>query len=70
VRGAHLRVVWFQLLSLIVGSSAISMGIILGHVHGRMCLGSLWLPLLVLGARSIRCASMRNWSWASRCVVC
>ncbi len=38
------EVVWFQLLSLIVGSSAISMGIILGTFMGGMCLGSLWLP--------------------------
>jgi len=38
------EVVWFQLLSLIVGSSAISMGIILGTFMGGMCAGSLWLP--------------------------
>jgi spermidine synthase len=38
------EVVWFQLLSLIVGSSAISMGIILGTFMGGMCLGSLYLP--------------------------
>ncbi len=38
------EIVWFQLLSLIVGSSAISMGIILGTFMGGMCLGSLWLP--------------------------
>ncbi len=38
------EVVWYQLLSLIVGSSAISMGIVLGVFMGGMCLGSLYLP--------------------------
>src|SRR6187399_2614951 len=41
------EIVWFQLLSLIVGSSAISMGIILGTFMGGMCLGSLWLPRVI-----------------------
>ena len=35
------EVVWMQLLSLIVGSNAISMGVILGTFMGGMCLGSL-----------------------------
>lgn len=38
------EVVWYQLLSLIVGSSAISMGIVLGTFMGGMFLGSLLLP--------------------------
>lgn len=38
------EVVWFQMLSLIVGSSAISIGVLLGTFMGGMCLGSLWLP--------------------------
>ena len=53
------EIVWFQMLSLIVGSSALSLGVILGTFMGGMCLGSLWLskvisrqkhPLLVYGA--------------------
>jgi spermidine synthase len=41
------EVVWMQLLSLIVGSSAISMGVILGTFMGGMCLGSLGLSKYV-----------------------
>ena len=38
------EIVWFQMLSLIVGSSAISIGVLLGTFMGGMCLGSLFLP--------------------------
>ncbi len=29
------EIVWFQLLQLVIGSSAVSLGVLLGHVHGR-----------------------------------
>jgi spermidine synthase len=38
------EVVWFQLLQLVVGSSAISLGVLLGTFMGGMCLGSYLLP--------------------------
>ncbi|MEO6593876.1 MAG: fused MFS/spermidine synthase, partial [Planctomycetota bacterium] len=38
------EVVWFHLLRLVVGSSAISLGFLLGSFMGGMCLGSLLLP--------------------------
>ncbi len=41
------EIVWFQLLELVIGSSAISLGILLGIFMGGMCLGSLTMPLLV-----------------------
>src|SRR3990167_1613447 len=41
------EVVWFQLLQLSVGSSAVSLGILLGTFMGGMCLGSLLLPRLI-----------------------
>jgi len=41
------EVVWFQLLQLVIGSSAISMGVLLGTFMGGMCLGSFLLPRLV-----------------------
>jgi spermidine synthase len=41
------EVVWLQLLSLIVGSSAISMGVILGTFMGGMCIGSIALSKYV-----------------------
>src|SRR4051812_36772796 len=38
------EVIWFQLLQLVIGSSAVSMGVLLGTFMGGMCLGSLLLP--------------------------
>ena len=41
------EVVWFQLLQLVIGSSAISLGLLLGTFMGGMCLGSLLLARFV-----------------------
>jgi spermidine synthase len=38
------EIVWFQLLQLVIGSSAVSMGVLLGTFMAGMCLGSLLLP--------------------------
>ena len=38
------EVVWFQLLQLTIGSSAVSLGVLLGTFMGGMCLGSILLP--------------------------
>jgi len=38
------EIVWFQMLSLSLGSSAISLGVLLGTFMGGMCLGSYLLP--------------------------
>jgi spermidine synthase len=40
------EIVWFQLLQLVIGSSAVSLGVLLGTFMGGMCLGSLGLPRL------------------------
>jgi spermidine synthase len=45
------EVVWLQLLQLVIGSTAVSMGVLLGTFMGGMCLGSLLLPRLVSGRR-------------------
>ncbi len=37
------EIVWFQLLQLAIGSSAVSLGVLLGTFMGGMCLGSLLL---------------------------
>src|SRR5262249_21605041 len=37
------EVVWFQLLQLVIGSSAVSLGLLLGTFMGGMCLGSFLL---------------------------
>src|SRR6202142_327938 len=41
------EIVWFQLLQLVIGSSAISLRVLLGAFMGGMCLGSLALPRLI-----------------------
>lgn len=41
------EIVWFQLLSLIVGSSAISLGVLLATFMGGMCIGSLGLARVI-----------------------
>jgi spermidine synthase len=38
------EIVWFQLLELVIGSSAISLAVLLATYMGGMCLGSLVLP--------------------------
>src|SRR2546425_2849592 len=45
------EIVWFQLLQLVVGSTAVSLGVLLGTFMGGMCLGSLLLPRFVSGQR-------------------
>jgi spermidine synthase len=41
------EIVWFQMLELVIGSSAISLGVLLGTFMGGMCLGSLLSPRLI-----------------------
>jgi spermidine synthase len=41
------EIVWFQLLELVVGSSAISLGVVLGTFMGGMCIGSLVLARVI-----------------------
>src|SRR5437773_12059296 len=38
------EIVWSQLLELVIGASAISLGVLLGTFMGGMCLGSLLFP--------------------------
>ena len=41
------EIVWFQLLQLVIGSSAVSLGLLLAAYMGGLCLGSALLPRLV-----------------------
>ena len=41
------EVIWFQLLQLAIGSSAVSLGVLLGTYMGGMCVGSLLLSKFV-----------------------
>ena len=45
------EVVWLQLLQLVIGSTAVSLGVLLGTFMAGMCLGSLLLPRLVSSRR-------------------
>lgn len=53
------EIVWFQLLQLLIGSSAVSLGVLLGTYMGGMCLGSLALPRLI----SPRRHPLRVYAW-------
>jgi spermidine synthase len=41
------EIVWLQLLQLVIGSSAVSLAVLLGTFMGGMCLGSIALPRIV-----------------------
>jgi spermidine synthase len=45
------EVVWLQLLQLVIGSAAVSLGVLLGTFMGGMCLGSWLLPRVVSARR-------------------
>ena len=53
------EIVWFQMLSLVIGSSAVSLGVLLGTFMGGMCLGSLLLPRWI----SPRHHPLRVYAW-------
>jgi len=53
------EVIWFQLLQLVIGSSAVSLGVLLGTFMGGMCLGSLFLPRVI----SARQHPLRVYAW-------
>lgn len=45
------EIVWFQLLELVIGSTAASLAVILGTFMGGLCVGSLVLPRVIGSAR-------------------
>ena len=45
------EIVWLQLLQLTIGSSAVSLGVLLGTFMGGMCLGSLLLSRFISARR-------------------
>ena len=46
------EIVWFQMLQLVIGSTAVSLAVLLGTFMGGMCLGSLALPRFVSTAKN------------------
>jgi len=45
------EIVWFQLLELVIGSTAVSLAVLLATFMGGLCLGSLALPHLISARR-------------------
>src|SRR5438874_2494510 len=45
------EIVWSQVLELVIGASAISLGVLLGTFMGGMCLGSLLFPRWISARR-------------------
>jgi spermidine synthase len=45
------EIVWYQLLQLVIGSSAVSLAVLLATFMGGLCMGSLLLPRLKLGGQ-------------------
>src|ERR1035441_10003561 len=45
------EIVWLQWLQLLIGSTAVSLAVLLGTFMGGMCLGSLLLPRLISSRR-------------------
>jgi len=59
------EIVWSQLLELVIGASAISLGVLLGTFMGGMCLGSLLFPRLVSTTHHpLRVYSILEWGTA------
>ena len=42
------EVVWYQLLQLAIGSTSVSLGILLATFMGGLCIGSIWFPRIGL----------------------
>lgn len=46
------EVAWYQVLQLALGSTSVSLGILVATFMGGLCIGSIWLPRLKLGNHS------------------
>src|ERR1043165_7949297 len=53
------EIVWFQLLQLTIGSSSVSLAMLLGAYMGGMCLGSAALPRVI----SAKHHPLRVYAW-------
>src|SRR6266852_6670764 len=48
------EIVWYQLLQLAIGSTAVSLGVLLATFMGGLCIGSLALPRVLEGLHPLR----------------
>lgn len=46
------QIIWFQLLEFVIGSSAVSLAVLLGTFMAGLCVGSLLLPRFVSSSRN------------------
>jgi spermidine synthase len=58
------EIVWFQMLQLVIGSTAVSLGVLLASFMGGMCLGSILLPRCLDPAAH----PLRAWAFLELCV--
>ena len=48
------EVVWYQLLQLAIGSTSVSLGILLATFMGGLCIGSIWFPRIRFQAHPLK----------------
>jgi spermidine synthase len=48
------EVVWYQLLQLAIGSTSVSLGILLATFMGGLCIGSVWFPRIRLAQHPLK----------------
>ena len=56
------EIVWYQLLQLAIGSTAVSLGVLLSTFMGGLCIGSLALPRIVKGTASFWLHPLRTYA--------
>jgi spermidine synthase len=62
------EIVWFQLLELVIGSSAVSLGVLLATFMGGTCLGSLLLPRVISFRRLEKLHPLRVYAAIELCI--
>jgi spermidine synthase len=63
------EVVWYQLLQLAIGSTSVSLGILLATFMGGLCIGSLWLPRLRLSQHPLKVYALLEVGISSACPI-
>ena len=56
------EIVWYQLLQLAIGSTAVSLGVLLATFMGGLCIGSLALPRILKGTASFWLHPLRSYA--------
>ena len=59
------EIVWYQLLQLVIGSTTVSLGVLLATFMGGLCIGSLLLPRYLANTLCTLCGPTRALRLAS-----